>query len=135
MSRQLETSPAVCRTDSIPEYASTQLATPTVTTAIACGSPFRPTSRTTSAPAPQDDVRARRVDVDDAERDQVQEDDRGRDEDAERDARVLADPDDVQPRDAPDDRDHEDALRPGPIGTNAVPLMTALTVEMHAVRM
>src|SRR5213594_3080198 len=39
MSRQLSTRPAVWMTDSMPEYARTQLATPTVTAATACGSP------------------------------------------------------------------------------------------------
>jgi hypothetical protein len=34
MSRQLDTSPAVWSTDSMPEYASRQLATPIVTMAI-----------------------------------------------------------------------------------------------------
>ena len=69
------------------------------------------------------------------ERDQVHEHERGGDEDAEGDARVLADAEDVEPGDAPDDREDEHVLDRRPDGRNAVPLMTALTVEMHAVRM
>jgi hypothetical protein len=52
MSRQLCTRPAVWMTDSMPEYASTQLATPMVMTATACGSPPSLTLRKTSVALP-----------------------------------------------------------------------------------
>src|SRR5438552_11929461 len=47
MSRQFWHSPAVWMTDSMPEYARMQLAMPTVTIATACGSPNPVTERAT----------------------------------------------------------------------------------------
>jgi len=47
----------------------------------------------------------------------------------------LPDAEDVEPRDGPDDRQDEPCWVAGPRGRNAVPLITALTVEMQAVRM
>src|SRR5881396_688722 len=57
----------------------------------------------------QDRVRAARRHVQQAERDQVEQHDGRHDEDAEGDARVLPDAEDVEPRDGPDDG-QDDAL-------------------------
>src|SRR6266850_3837173 len=53
MSRQLSTRPAVWMTDSIPEYARMQLAIPTVMIANACGKLDCVTSRTTVSALPR----------------------------------------------------------------------------------
>ena len=66
---------------------------------------------------------APRVHVQDAERDQVQEHDGGDDEDAERHAGVLADAEDVEARDAPDDAEDERRARVRrPIGQERRPV-------------
>jgi len=135
MSRQLSTSPAVWMTDSMPEYARMQLATPTVTTATACGRPAPVTEPTTPCALPRM-IRAL-------------PDSRCRKPSAIRftstKAATMKMPNVTRafsrmPR----------MLRPaiaqmtprmspywvtGPTVRNAVPLITALTVEMHAVRM